>query len=829
MTLPCYAWLCTPVGSVPPYAFPFSTEIGQWRRCPRLIVESYTIAARGRGSASFQLLHNHYREPGHSPVIDVDPIVAGQWVIITEGAELQTNTMVWLGRISAVLEAPLAAELHGTGTVTAEGMNEACSAMRLDTWVWDNPDAAYGNRVMTPPTANFQRGDGVIVGNAKAFTDNGLPPGLTSVYVFARKASECGTAAGKIFTRKRLLDHVLRYAFQGAVQREGSDASELILPRPELIYQVADIATVIDDTTHPEVFPLIDLTLTDLLDMVAPESLGLSWDIIPSITSGQIGWTIVPSCTTTTPCFADVPGCKADVVSVTTTSDELTGYELSEVIGDCWDQVVVRGAPIVFGVTVGYKDRNFQKVWSDALQTDFKDAKGETATVNANRQERALPKYAAVGRRFVVTSTHEWDIRSQAEPISGSVDLSSGIEYGTGVVPLIPRVVYGSTSGSHDAVISLAGTSYTAFKIDPATSRAPYQPLSRLLPDLPWPKGMTIGTSGVILDSRTDDEKARPCWLEPRLFRYVTATTTWTDLLRQDQTERPQMRADDAGLILDIDYSDQEYLLRNRITSWYGLLQPVIDWQELALTLALESDQRLESVRYRLGTRADTSPSRVLIIDRQDLCTWILRKGAVIGLKDDGTPARNTSFDIMVRDDYPIADRLCAAIAAAVFSTRRAATLRVRGDRKPTWMALGQGIDKIIDKIRIAGTTVTGFSNAATDTIDASGHGYSDGDSIVFSEPPPGLNAGTTYYVTNASYGHYQVSSSPGGEPLPMVNGAVSSDRVKQASHEIGTVIVEIQRTCQGRPGWIVRTQAGTAMPTTPRRTGPDRPWNLVP
>ena len=62
-----------------------------------------------------------------------------------------------------------------------------------------------------------------------------------------------------------------------------------------------------------------------------------------------------------------------------------------------------------------------------------------------------------------------------------------------------------------------------------------------------------------------------------------------------------------------------------------------------------------------------------------------------------------------------------------------------------------------------------------------------------------------------------------------MVNGAVSSDRVKQASHEIGTVIVEIQRTCQGRPGWIVRTQAGTAMPTTPRRTGPDRPWNLVP
>ena len=655
--------------------------IANWQQAPHLLAISTHRSSRARGEATIARLRDTTTQQGATVTAPDIPLIPGLWIAVCHGQGNDDGSIIpaeidWWGAIESITAQPIAGLPDAIGTIRAHRPLQAIAGQRCRGWAWrPDPDTAYGNAHNTPPTANVSTRDGIIVGNALPTTDDNVADNsMQAQHLFARGIDELSNNRDNIWTRWRLLRHLLTYVLPGAPPIDLADAA---LPPTDIAID-ADLIPLLDDTDDVEVYDLRPLTIDGALDQLVPEVLGLDYDLDLRTVGTDLHWTLRIFSTLAEAATADHPDAYQDPTNLA--ASDLVDVLIDEATTQAthYDAIRIDGAPIIWCFTVGGADYNLRPGWSDAQQTEYATpAAGGTDRELTRR--RAQPDLEHVGRRFLIQGVVvPYDIRTQEEPITGLADLSTGSGYAKPVIAAVPLVsaVSGTTIFSYRPPVAATGL----FALD-ETSAVPYLPTAALSADLPILTGTLPGEP----DLRPAEAKARPEYLPTVLLHYDEASTTWTNLLADDAAQTPRLQVGAGGLSLDIRYSRQEYLLGN-LDAWDGQLFPELDWRGLVATIAVESDQRLTATRARVP---GAKTLRTLVIDRPDLALWCIRRGTILGLDDDGTPLRAT-WDHAARNDTPAIERLADLVAAWAFRPRRRLQIHHLSPlHAPAWAQIG--------------------------------------------------------------------------------------------------------------------------------------------
>lgn len=686
-------WIAPPQEVDGQFATPWTVgpqTLSDWTLAPHLLAISTHRAARGRGEATIARLRDETIQEGTPTTAPDIALIPGLWVAICHGTGSPSGAMLlaevdWWGRIETISAQPIAGLPDAIGTIRAVRPMHGIAGQRASGWAWrTEEDGSYGEAHNTPPTANVSTGDGPIVGNGVIVTDENVPDAsMAEQMLFTRGIDELSTAAAAIWTRWRLLRHLLVYVLPGAGPDDPGSAN---LPLTDIDID-DNLIPLLNDPADIEVHDLRPLTIDGALDMLIPDVLGLDYDLDLREVAGSVLWRLRIRSTLTDAPVIEYPLAKAAPHNLTAEDVSTLTIDEANTIATRYDAIRIVGAPILCCITVGNADANLLQGWSSAQQTEYATpAAGGTDEEIARR--RAQPDLAHVGRRFLVQGlVQPYEIRTQEEPISGPADLSTGSGYTAPIISAVPTV--SDISGT--AIYDYASTTTTVddlFLLD-TISATPYMPTAALATDLPILAGTTPGTE----DARPAESQARPEYLTPRLWLYDDSADTWTDLLSDDEAQTPRISVGAGSLAIDISYSRQEHLLDN-LTAWDGQLYPELDWRQIAVTIALESDQRLEAYIQRDDA---LRPDRILTIDRPDLALWIIRRGTIIGLDADGTPLRATK-DHAARNDAPTIRRLAELVAAWAFRPRRQLDIHhLDAFWAPAWATIGTVIGTIDD------------------------------------------------------------------------------------------------------------------------------------
>ncbi len=77
------------------------------------------------------------------------------------------------------------------------------------------------------------------------------------------------------------------------------------------------------------------------------------------------------------------------------------------------------------------------------------------------------------------------------------------------------------------------------------------------------------------------------------------------------------------------------------------------------------------------------------------------------------------------------------------------------------------------------------YVDTSTDTVYAPGHGFANGDRVVFiNSAPAGLTEGTIYFVINTATDSFKVSTTSGGSAVDITGQATSTMRVSKVVPE---------------------------------------------
>ena len=683
------------------YSYPWRTDPGRWKLARRLIVEQVHHAPQARGSASMRMTTPTVRHPGATAAVTHAPVRHGAWCAIAEGVPnptLDPTAAVWWGYLDEVALKVISGAGDGPGSVMARGMGYLLDRTHVTGWRWAHGDDAYGLPVNQPPTANLDGRDGEIVGNAFLLTDDGLSPSDNQRHVFARSTQLAGQS---LFTRWRLLQHLCTYCVgdaNGQADPGGQALGATDLPNIAIDIAAA-VQALLDDEDRAEVYDL-RLTFGQLLDVLVPAAYGLGWDVVGELADGALRWRLdVRPTVLVSPDTTDHPDAKATAQDLTAGVDgDFLRFDLAAAVEQQIDRVVVRGR-IVIAFTVSPIDYNLQRGWSDDQQVTYAEGAGSSASNAAHEARREEPDLVDVGRRFVVQSSSGYDIRTQVEPITGSGDLSTGTGYSDVVIPAIPLVDYrrtGTPAGDYRQARTPSGSLYTyggsgGLWLSNDTSRCPYLPAAVIESQMLWPRG--VGLDGT--DQRSPSNSAAPNYLPPRMWYYSDAEE-WTDLLDADR-ETPRWSAEPLGLACTVEYRAHNYLLKGLSINGSSL-DAILDWQRLALSIGVESEQPLQVVRTR---HESVTVRRQLIVDRDDLSLWIVRGGCIIGLEVDGSGnlvPKRASYDTVVRDDFPRAERLADQIAVHAFQPQNRCVIELpTGSDLPSWAALFAAIGTVTD------------------------------------------------------------------------------------------------------------------------------------
>ena len=760
----------------------------------RLIPERSTEAPCAMGDASFRLLRA-LREENGITVNDFGKVVAGAYVCITAGmGPVKTDTtappafdssagglakVLWWGWISSIDATQIAGTIDLMGSVSARELGHLLDGTVL-TGFSKNVASGYATSISAPPTANFSVVECQVIGNAIISSKNGGSQ-FASVYAFAPLPAQCGTATSNLWTRWRLLLHVLAFCVPPhfpSLLIACADGSAAADPTG------ATISGYLNDTSVPEVFDLRDLTLKGALDMLIPRSRGFGWKLKPT---SATAWTITiftydadgKYAVANAPTDIDLSALKdIKTVAVATSTDE------------DYDEVVVQGEPIVVAGTVGFPDGNLKEGWTQPPATNDQEtvfldgAKNETgdsgyATWNPptkkilrNNQIRQTPLLERVFTTYRLHANNGEDVQKSNPPGDGTGSKES----------LIPTVSWDATK--------------KVTSISKSPSRVPYLPTARILRNIPWPVG--VKSDGT--DTRDPIQKSNPDYWTPRVFRYLSPGPswephTWVDLLIKNGNSQdvsslrgsPAVSPDDRSPALRVAFSPAEMLAKKQWLGSPGIssLSPdpstnqlCLDYTSLVFTIALQSDQRVEVVATKPGLSPGSpgSPSsqarRRLVIRDSRLHCWIMPLQTIIGVKSDGTPDRVTNsgtsyaldgngYGVLIRNDYPLAQKILDMTSAWAFQRRSSISItRARPDQTPAWASIGYMIGNLIE-VQANGASRAQIPTVANTVVERIERDYSvGGPSMTISTSLP-ARPDTTWRIG-------------GGSPSPTAGGAVS-------------------------------------------------------
>lgn len=644
----------------------FEWSWARWQKTKRLIPRATTVAGGSSGSASFDLIRNECKDPSWQGFDGVsNEVVVGSYVMVTTGETLSedgsvaypsVDRVVFFGRITSMPRERVGG-YDMTGTVEASEIG----ACLLDTArvsglsQLDGTGSRYGKILSTPPTANLAGSGGAIIGNAVT----GFVPGSgRSIYVFARQLEDCGTAAEKLWTPWRLLTHMAEFCkIPGAprVVIRCEDGSGL---DSNGAYQFSGLtagtlAAYMDATTAPEVYDLDGLTWGAALELLAGPGVGLGWTLEVQQVGAEYVWAIVVYSRAGIGASAAYGGPpKSSLRGWNWIADDETTESIEITDRPPLDRVVVRGAPIVWGVSLSPLDNNLDKAWTDAQETAY-----EAATPS----EREAPKHRDVFTLF----------RLNRQVAGNAITRATNPGAGDTAIPLTPLVQWD-------------GTAATVQLNSPVDQ---YLPALRLLSWVPWDKGRDPATGNQTGDAAGS---AAPDYSKPLVYAYdSTKDPKWVDLLSRARdavhtpaSESPSVECDDRAPAIRISYSRAHMLGLDTFTSDNdGGSAPVYDWRKLVVTVGLQSDQRVEVIRKRKINGAEIADQQVvntLTVQDDGLQCWVMAAGSVVGVASDHATPTRVASNKLIRNDWMAAQRYCDQLAAWAFRPQRSASIVVR-------------------------------------------------------------------------------------------------------------------------------------------------------
>lgn len=721
--------------------FDWPSTAASWVEEARLLPVSSQRQVGSLGTATFRLLRRTREENGNLVAGDPGKFAKGCYIAIATGIAqtfaangtpqliaFDATKVKWWGWVTAVDAQRFADADDESGVVTAQELGGLLDSSQLTGWQQESTDPNYSVAISTPPTANMSIADGIIVGNRIA--------GPAGESWFARRAADCGQTAAKVWTRWRLLSHLIAYCKPANI------------PTLSVVASV-NLQAFLDDTTLPEVYELYGLTMKGALDMLLPRARGVGWYLAPK--TDLSGWAVNVYSHDPTGAYLKTPAgvAVANTPVDVTADDTFADVSYSESASEEFDEVVIRGERVVVGATVAYGDGNLDAGWlhgSSGDQEDlFRKCTGvtyPTSPTPGDKIARNTEKRQGPGLDRVFTT---FALKADS---NGTIGYKTPPGLGTGTAKAIaPRVTWDSTAKT----INLAN--------DSGNNLQPYIPTARILRWLPWPK--TVDPDGT--DRRSAAEKVQPEYLPPRVFRYLASPPAydrekWINLMThgapQDsghvQRGTPSVSADDRSFAIRIECSPPEMLARNHWSvgdaamAWYpltpndtsGSAKQAIDWQSLVATIAFETDQRVEVSAIRPGLPSAAASRRQLVISEPGLKFWMVLQGTILGLDsatsggamqpwrvsatnaESWATSGQNAVAYVTRNDYPTAQRLCDMVAAWVFRRRMSASIRLKhSDTLPVWAELGTMIGKVID--RTAGTGVAEGAITANTVVES--------------------------------------------------------------------------------------------------------------
>jgi hypothetical protein len=345
------------------------------------------------GTASIRVLREFRRDQGDEHEMPrPGNVQAGHWVVITAGnpdGALVTANIKWFGFIDAITWTSTGAGDY-IGQAAALGIGHLFDRDILTGFRRVGIDGDP-EETDEPGTFNLGGVGSTVVGNRQPVSGDEC---------IARDPAQCGTAAADYFTRKRLIDYIIRWLIPAGIPAFTAEYGPANGSQPS-------VEDALNSTTDVEVYDLRGLTLKGAIDLLIPRARGYGWDIIPgddllgesplklfayAVLSDAYG-TLVPTQAKEDISLGSDPLCKEIVFQ-----DE---------DGPRYDAVEVIGGQILFGFSLAASDGQWAGLWTNDQLTAWKA--GSTVTLpysdeqNASAVVREGPALRDVFVRYGIT------------------------------------------------------------------------------------------------------------------------------------------------------------------------------------------------------------------------------------------------------------------------------------------------------------------------------------------------------------------------------------------------------------------------------------------
>ncbi len=779
------------------YTFQWSLKFVE---CKRLIPVSSTESAGGMGNASFTLLRKEREENGVAQTDDAlnSQVVVGAYICITLGmgdtfdpSEDGLAKVRYWGWLSSIDYAQVAGTSDQRGTASASGLGSLLDGCQITGWQ-KIADGGYPAPINSPPTANISIQEGDVIGNA-VILSSGDDTGRT---VFARFPEECGKSASNYWSRMSLLRHITRFCHAGNIPAINIDIDSAL-------------NTFLADTTTPEVFDLRDMTLKGALDALLPRSRGIGWSLLPEA-DGE--WTVSVYTHDEDGTFvgeaAANPG--IDIVASDYTPMDI---QYTESALDNYEQVVIEGEPIVVAGTVSFNDNNLITGWSSdqsdaylvgaSASGDYDDLDDDKKRAQANDNIRESPSLEGVFSRYLLKQDASGNLLRNVPAATGSGESFA----------FVPDVSWNLNGTTHEYYLLCSDAS--------TSSRAPYFPTARVLRQIPWPVG--IANDGT--DFRDFEAISRPQYLKPGAFRYLLSpgdsdeSVQWLNLqiLSTDDVGKkrgvPDIRPDDRAAGLIVKYSPKEIMAKGHWADDAGI-SPIeadgddtpdssirsFNYQNLVLTVAVESDQKVRVSRFRDDVASEFAIRKTLVLKSDKLKCWLVGTGTILGIDINGDPdavivssgkdipCDNSQRFFVTRNDFPTAQRLLDMVCSFVFRKRRTMAMTIPlSVSRPTWAVIGHMLDRIEEKAADPTTKAPSINVECKSVVESISYKWDLGS--------PSYTVTTTMPDVSGLMSHSGLTQSGGGSVSAGIagNAGTIGQRVQSMAREITRIRQDTQ------------------------------------
>jgi len=408
----------------------------------------------------------------------------------------------------------------------------------------------------------------------------------------------------------------------------------------------ADLLKQLDDTVFLEPTQSASKILRDLID----PRLGIDYKIVPHDDGFEI---FVFALQAEEHSFngATLPQNPDTVMAVVSTDKNVPRPHIAHTDDHKYGKITLIGERIVVCCTLRPVENNLEKKWTDALETAYKAGTGESSDLDTEhdavrRDEKFRPVYQLFG------APANWTHGAPSFDDSGEITTDTAPAQKTmrETLPWLPM---------------LEGYDYNT---SPPTNRNPIDVEPSQLPLQAW---------------LYDQTAERYVLAEEAHVSVSSLPSDWGVLLQSSPNHMLALNEFDPD---DADTEDTVLDMDN---------DPVYDYNELIVTLALRSDQRLT-----LSVESPDPDGTVKEIHVPGAEIWYALSDTVVGVDDDGEPLYINADNLVLRNDTTRMAFLMAGAMARYFYPRSRARIHIKGWRP--WPAL---LGKILTVVEEDGDT----------------------------------------------------------------------------------------------------------------------------